>query len=189
MNKDFDHIQTAIEILDQVQDICKEKHGFKIPLKLKFNLRGSGAVGKACFVSGGEEEHSISLSKRVVLQMSYTEIRDLVIHEFAHLLCKYLFPNNKASHGNNWKSCVYSLGGTNVKATYSNPTLMFNKTDVLAKCKCDFKYRFISLKIAKSIENGGQYLCTCCHKRIKLAKEKDFIKFEELKNKGEKNVF
>ena len=180
-NKEFDPLQTAKEIVEQTQKTCFLKHGFEIPLSLDFKLRGNSAAGVATSVLGDPNKNAISLSKKIIEQMSYTEIRDLIIHEFSHLLCKRLFPKADKPHGRDWKHCVYSLGGTNVSATYNSQHIKLKESDVLAKCKCDPKFRFISKRIADKIEKGGAYICTICHKRIKLAEEKDIIKFNQLK--------
>ena len=179
----FNPFEAAKEILEETQETCRFRFGFEIPLILDFRLKSKSAIGQATSVLGDPSRNKISLSKMAVEQMNYTEIRDLVIHEFAHLLCRKLYPKASRSHGKDWKQCVYSLGGTNVNATCDNTRIRLHKDDVLVKCKCDLKYKFVPKKVAKEIELGVCYLCSICHKKIKLAKEKDYIKFNQ--SKGE----
>lgn len=183
----FNPFSVAREILEETQKNCRLKFGFEIPLTFDFNLRSKTAVGQATSILGDPSKNKISLSRMAVEQMSFIEIKDLVIHEFAHLLCRKLYPQATRSHGKDWKKCVYSLGGTNVSPTQNNTAIKLNKDDVLVKCKCEQKYKFVPQKVAKNIEKGDCYLCSICHKKLKLAKTKDFIKFDQLK--GEKNEF
>lgn len=177
---DINPFEYAKAVLEDIQNLCYSKFGFKIPLELEFRTRGGAILGEARFTYKPKRIHKIRLSKIAIEQMNRNEIKELVIHEFAHLLSKYLFGDHIKPHGKEWKQCVRDLGGKDTNATASYPWIKLRETDVLAKCKCSCKYHFITKKIADEILGGCVYLCGDCKRVVKIAKEKDIIKFESL---------
>lgn len=110
--------------------------------------------GRVCFGECDYEKKTIGLSKRLTLDNDFKEVRDTLLHEFAHALDKNDGSSNP--HGDNWKDIATKLG--------ARAETKFDDS----KVKVAYKYQLICPKCGRfeyrHKRKRGKYLCDDCIK-------------------------
>ncbi|MGL4335419.1 MAG: SprT-like domain-containing protein [Turicibacter sp.] len=114
------------------------------------------------------EIYEIRFSTRLLIHATYDQLKETVIHEYAHFL--RVLEDDDFTHGIKFKEKVIELGGHAVHANYdldtgkTNPIIMTQQYYFVECERCGTKSRYtIQGKIYKAIQaGGGNYQCSVC---------------------------
>jgi len=137
--------------------------------KVKFHT-STNVLGfyKRIYKRKTNDKHVLSFNKEVLNNSNFKHFREVIIHEYAHMLNRTINPYSD-SHGKEWKKVMAKLGATEISATTSLfKDLKKKESDVSIKCKCGKS--FISRNRATRMENGTKYFCKICFSKLKFSK-------------------
>lgn len=103
----------------------------------------------------------------------FSIIKEVVVHEFSHMLAYNIYGLNIDEHGNEWRLIMRRMGG---KDLFPNNKIFksyrFKPSDKEARCNCCQSF-FISSQMAYNIQTLGYvYVCPDCNSKIKLKERK-----------------
>lgn len=133
-----------------------------------FNGRLKRSLGRYRFLTVSFEPHSFEFSS-TLKHMSYDEVKQIVIHEYAHYLRNSVYAKGHFNHDKEFKRIVRNLGGSETEPTVSSETMSsvkeiknIEKPHALYCEKCGKVLRQYKTKCA-SISNytSGGYTCHC----------------------------
>ena len=144
----------------------KVKKLFKLELNysINFDLKSSQTLG---YFSNKKNKLNIVFNKSVFKDSKFKDFKEVIIHEYSHMVAYVLYGGIIQSHGEEWKSIMKLLGIKNPSATTASFRNIKKKdSDKLIKCGCGEIY--ISSNRASRIKNGTKYICKLCSKQLKL---------------------
>jgi len=144
----------------------KVKRLFKLELNysIKFNLESSQTIG---YFSNKKNKLNIVFNKMVFKESKYKDFKEVIIHEYSHMIAYVLYGGIIQSHGEEWKLIMKNLGINNPTATTASfRNIKKKESDKLIKCGCGKRY--ISSNRASRIKNGTKYMCKLYSKQLKL---------------------
>ena len=121
-------------------------------IPVSFNGRFRTSLGRYQFFSVSFEPHSFEFNSSLK-HMSYDEVKQIVIHEYAHYLRNSVYAKGHFNHDKEFKRIVRSLGGSETEPTVSSEIMS-------------------SVKESKSIEKPHAVYCEKCGKVLKQYKTK-----------------
>ena len=133
-----------------------------------FNGRLKKALGRYRFYNVSFTPHSFEFSS-TLKHMSYDEVKQIVIHEYAHYLRNSVYTKGHFNHDKEFKRIVRSLGGSETEPTVSSEIMSsvkegnnIEKPHAVYCEKCGKVLRQYKTKCA-SISNytSGRYTCHC----------------------------
>lgn len=166
--------QLSHELYQQLQDKfiqlradTKRLYAIEVPtIYVKFNLETQRTLGSI----RRHEKHKDCFSARLNLDLltRYKEVYldEVVVHEFAHAVCRIIHGAGVSPHGKEWKSIAKSIGLSNPKSTTSTFEVKRDTSNTFKyQCNCDTHY----LKKIKHNKNQthikmhgkGCYTCFC----------------------------
>ena len=137
-------------------------------IPVSFNGRFRTSLGRYQFFSVSFEPHSFEFNSSLK-HMSYDEVKQIVIHEYAHYLRNSVYAKGQFNHDKEFKRIVRSLGGSETEPTASSEIMSsvkgsddIEKPHVVYCEKCGKVLRQYKTKCA-SISNytSGRYTCHC----------------------------
>jgi len=150
--------------LKKLEKEASNKFGLK-KFKYKTSFELSSSKTLAYFLYDGYKRYFI-FNKTVYKKSSFSDFKEIILHEFAHYIVHLKYDYYTSSHGKEWKYVMNQLGVSNPKATSSNfSNIKKRSSDVKVKCGCNSFY--ISSNKATRMKNGAEYLCKICYKKIK----------------------
>lgn len=151
-------IHDFLLIMDKISE---EKFNIKIPkYEVLFNLKSERILGMF-FVK--RKEIGIRFHLELYEKVGFEKYKEVVIHEYAHLINYVLNKGLVMPHGKEWKQIMISLGIVKPMATTST----FNK-ELLIKAKCKCSKHLLTKSNVLKIKNGIKLRCNNCGKKIKL---------------------
>ncbi len=157
-----------IELLQKLELISYNKYKVNftsVKYKVKFDLLSTNILG--LFKVNLKNKMSIHLNEFLFKESSFSDFKEIIIHEFAHLLCYLLFGKQSDPHGPKWISIMKSLGSTSISSKTNTFALVKKKpSDCFALCKCSSIV--ISAHRATKIKNGVKYRCRKCNSHLTL---------------------
>ena len=133
-----------------------------------FNGRLKRALGRYLFFTPSFTPHSFEFNS-ILKHMSYDEVKQIVIHEYAHYLRNSVYAKGQFNHDKEFKRIVRNLGGSETEPTASSEIMSsvkesddIEKPHVVYCEKCGKVLRQYKTKCA-SISNytSGRYTCHC----------------------------
>ena len=151
-----------IDAIDFFKELCK-KHGYR-PIPFGFNNRK--AVLGLTHVEY-DKPTKITISKHYLKQGTDQEIKETIIHEFAHMVD--LYQRGYSDHGQKFKELCKSFG-IDGKATKETSFEMFVYHIKCSKCNkiVDRLYR-LSKKYKERVETE-RYKSSCCREKLYIIK-------------------
>ena len=132
-----------------------------------FNGRLKRALGRYRFFNVSFTPHSFEFSS-TLKHMSYDEVKQIVIHEYAHYLRNSVYAKGQFNHDKEFKRIVRSLGGCETEPTVSSGVMSSVKeSDKIEKphavyCeKCGKVLRQYKTKCASIGNYTSGYTCHC----------------------------
>jgi len=110
---------------------------------------------------------SIHLHKELIYLKKYKEV---IIHEFSHMLAYHIYGYNISPHGKEWKYIMKELGSKSISATTSDFTKEIIKLypEQFKELKCNCGKIKIPLRKANTLLKKKS-ICRSCNKKIKAA--------------------
>ncbi len=161
------------KVLDTIKELNKivgrEFGSDIIPMcKVTYPLRNGRALGKA-----SRTKMEIKLNPLLLEEFGETYIKEVVVHEYAHLVIHKLYPfginvkrNKKVMpHGQEFKKVCRLLGieGKATTKAFSDSKILKNNK-LIVKCKCSEHY--VSKRVYNNISKGIGYICKKCGTHI-----------------------
>jgi len=86
----------------------------------------------------------------VLAKENPTDFENTVIHEYAHLVTRKLFPRAKQSHGPEFKSVMRRMGGQpNTYHSYNVDSVVKRKTKTRYEVKCGCSKHWVTKRVAE----------------------------------------
>ncbi len=123
---------------------------------------------KAALCTIVHDRFCLKFNGYLMAQLNKAELKDLVIHEFAHMVAFTMYGFRIDHHGPEWRGVMKILGAKDLSvSTYCYEKYKKLPNDRLAKCKCP-KY-YVNARTAKNIiEEKYDYTCTFCKQKIRI---------------------
>ena len=152
------------EIYDYLKDLdtfSEQKFNIKIPkYEVLFNLNSVNIIGM--FIVK-KQVIKLRFHKELIEKVGFEKYKEIVIHEYGHLINYLINKGNVLPHGKEWKYIMNQFGIKNPTATTSS---FFKELRTKAKCKCSIHY--LSKIQVQKIESGFKLRCNICNKKIKI---------------------
>ena len=166
------------EDLRKMFDELDEQTGeYTSHIEVKFNGRLKTTLGKFTYFTNDYVPVSFEFAS-ILKNLSYDEMKQIVIHEYAHYLRNCRWHKGNYGHDAKFKQIVRSLGGTETEPKISSEM----QKQINGECKNDKKYKVYckecgkKLKVYKSKSGASKcvknYVCGCCNGEL------DFVEFE-----------
>ena len=164
-NKNF---QKIIDLLQHLELVSLNKYKINLKVikyKVKFELLSTNKLG--LFKVNLKNKMSIHLNEFLFKESSFSDFKEIIIHEFAHLLSYLVYGPLIDPHGPKWKSIMKELGSKSISSKTNTFSLIKRKpSDCIASCKCTSVV--ISAHRATKIKNGVKYRCRKCNSHLIL---------------------
>ncbi|HAX73207.1 MAG TPA: hypothetical protein DCY20_06760 [Firmicutes bacterium] len=124
------------------------------------------------------ENYDLRFSTRVLMYASYEQLKEVVIHEYAHYLCLLL--HDDGTHGKQFKEYVTLLGGKITHADYAihadpdNPLVITQTYYSIECCGCHEVTRYVirTPRYKEVLSGDHRYMCAECEsKQLKAYEE------------------
>ena len=168
-------------LLNKVNEkISEMRSKFKVKdFNVAYDLK---SVRTLCSVKFVGDDYTMNLNKTLLKEFEEVYINEVVVHEFAHIVIKSMFPNGYKGrkkvqgHGREWKRVCCMLGLLNPKSTTSlfseSVSLKSTRKTKTYEYNCGCQTHDITKRRHNLITNkGNKYLCTKCKNEIKFVKE------------------
>lgn len=139
-----------------------EKHfNYKYEYKIYFKLNSQRVMG-----SYDPVKDILLFNMNVALNAGWEIYKEVVDHEFTHLITIYKYGMGVQDHGTEWKNIMRKIGATNIKATIDLSAYI----DGLIPVECKCKTYYITKNRLTRMQNGRKYRCPSCNKKLKEIK-------------------
>lgn len=160
--------QKLIKLLQDLELLAFKyyKLNFKnIKYKVKFDLLSTNVLG--LFKVNLKNKLSIHLNEFLFSESSFSDFKEIVIHEFSHLVTYLVYGKQIDPHGSKWISVMKKFNSKVISSKSNVFSLVKRKpSDCFASCKCTEVV--ISAHRATKIKNGVKYTCRKCKSHLKL---------------------
>ena len=153
------------KIKDKLKELESINKSFpKVKYKISFNLKSKRVMGYYRYRRNKKDVLAFNLS--VAKAVGFKQFKEVVIHEYGHMITRYIYGYGIRVHGKEWRKVMYSLGSVKPRATitFGKGSESF-KTEFKMKCKCSV--HLYSKNKRTRLRNGTVYRCDNCKKKIK----------------------
>lgn len=154
--------QKIINLLNNLELLAIKYYNLdmkSLKYKVKFDISSVNTLG--LFKASRKKKLSLHFNEYLFKNSSFKDFKEIIIHEFAHLITYVVFGKQIDAHGPKWISVMKNFNAMNISAKTNAFKLVKKKpSDCFAGCSCSEYY--ISAHRATKIKNGVKYTCRKC---------------------------
>ncbi len=154
--------QKIITLLQSLEALATKHYSLdmkSLKYKVKFDISSISILGQ--FKAFKKTKFSLHFNEYLFKNSSFKDYKEIIIHEFAHLITYVVFGKQVDAHGSKWISVMKTFNAKNISSKTNAFKLVKRKpSECLAGCSCSEYY--ISSNRATKIKNGVKYICRSC---------------------------